>query len=397
MKNKSKSNSSSLGPQTLAIHAGEGVRHGVGAPVGAPICRTSTFTFASTAEMKLWAEGKSKAYIYTRYGNPSLAIVEQKIAAMEGAEAAVVTASGMAAISSALIGTLQQGDEMISTAQTYGGTYRLMRDMFPGMGITVHHVGVDLAGIEKLVSPRTKALYVETPTNPTVRLVDLQKAIVFAKKHKLISIIDNTFATPVLQNPIKLGFDMVVHSATKGLAGHSDVIAGVAVGNRKWMHRIQEMVIYFGGSMDPEAAFLLNRGIKTVALRVKRQGENALAVAKFLESHKNVGRVHYPGLKSHPDHALAKRQMRGFGSMLAFDMKGGLPAARRVCDRVRLFLLAASLGGVESLVVLPAYTSHYNMSVAELAKAGITPGTIRVSIGVEDPEDLLADLRQALA
>jgi methionine-gamma-lyase len=397
MKNKSKSNSSSLGPQTLAIHAGEGVRHGVGAPVGAPICRTSTFTFASTAEMKLWAEGKSKAYIYTRYGNPSLAIVEQKIAAMEGAEAAVVTASGMAAISSALIGTLQQGDEMISTAQTYGGTYRLMRDMFPGMGITVHHVGVDLAGIEKLVSPRTKALYVETPTNPTVRLVDLQKAIVFAKKHKLISIIDNTFATPVLQNPIKLGFDMVVHSATKGLAGHSDVIAGVAVGNRKWMHRIQEMVIYFGGSMDPEAAFLLNRGIKTVALRVKRQGENALAVAKFLESHKNVGRVHYPGLKSHPDHALAKRQMRGFGSMLAFDMKGGLPAARRVCDRVRLFLLAASLGGVESLVVLPAYTSHYNMSVAELAKAGITPGTIRVSIGVEDPEDLIADLRQALA
>jgi methionine-gamma-lyase len=397
MKNKSKSNSSSLGPQTLAIHAGEGVRHGVGAPVGAPICRTSTFTFASTAEMKLWAEGKSKAYIYTRYGNPSLAIVEQKIAAMEGAEAAVVTASGMAAISSALIGTLQQGDEMISTAQTYGGTYRLMRDMFPGMGITVHHVGVDLAGIEKLVSPRTKALYVETPTNPTVRLVDLQKAIVFAKKHKLISIIDNTFATPVLQNPIKLGFDMVVHSATKGLAGHSDVIAGVAVGNRKWMHRIQEMVIYFGGSMDPEAAFLLNRGIKTVALRVKRQGENALAVAKFLESHPKVGRVHYPGLKSHPDHALAKRQMRGFGSMLAFDMKGGLPAARRVCDRVRLFLLAASLGGVESLVVLPAYTSHYNMSVAELAKAGITPGTIRVSIGVEDPEDLIADLRQALA
>jgi cystathionine beta-lyase/cystathionine gamma-synthase len=397
MKNKSKSNSSSLGPQTLAIHAGEGVRHGVGVPVGAPICRTSTFTFASTAEMKLWAEGKSKAYIYTRYGNPSLAIVEQKIAAMEGAEAAVVTASGMAAISSALIGTLQQGDEMISTAQTYGGTYRLMRDMFPGMGITVHHVGVDLAGIEKLVSPRTKALYVETPTNPTVRLVDLQKAIVFAKKHKLISIIDNTFATPVLQNPIKLGFDMVVHSATKGLAGHSDVIAGVAVGNRKWMHRIQEMVIYFGGSMDPEAAFLLNRGIKTVALRVKRQGENALAVAKFLESHPKVGRVHYPGLKSHPDHALAKRQMRGFGSMLAFDMKGGLPAARRVCDRVRLFLLAASLGGVESLVVLPAYTSHYNMSVAELAKAGITPGTIRVSIGVEDPEDLIADLRQALA
>ena len=386
-----------LGTQTLAIHAGEGVRHGVGVSVGAPICRTSTFTFSSTAEMKLWAEGKSKAYIYTRYGNPTLAVVEKKIAAMEGAEAAVVTASGMAAISGALIGTLQQGDELISTAQTYGGTYRLMRDMFPGMGIKVHHVGVDLDGIEELVTPRTKVLYVETPTNPTVRLVDLQQAIVFAKKHKLISIIDNTFATPVLQNPIALGFDIVVHSATKGLAGHSDVIAGVAAGSAKWMHRLQEMVIHFGGSMDPEAAYLLNRGIKTVALRVKQQCDNALAVAKLLESHPKVARVHYPGLKSHPDHALAKRQMRGFGSMLAFDMKGGLAAARRVCDRVRLFLLAVSLGGVESLVVLPAYTSHYNMSVAELAKAGITAGTIRVSIGLEDAEDLIADLKQALA
>jgi cystathionine beta-lyase/cystathionine gamma-synthase len=386
-----------LGPQTLAIHAGEGQRHGVGVPVGTPICRTSSFTFSSTAEMKRWAEGKSKAYIYTRYGNPSLATVERKIAAMEGAEAAVVTASGMAAISSALIGALKQGDELISTAQVYGGTYRLMRDIFPGMGIKVHQVGVDLAGIESLVTPRSKVLYVETPTNPTVRLVDTHKAIAFAKKHKLLSIIDNTFATPVLQQPIALGYDIVVHSATKALAGHSDVIAGVAAGSKQWMHRIQDMVIYLGGSMDPEAAFLLNRGIKTLALRVKRQGENAIAVAKYLEKHPKVARVHYPGLASHPDHNLAMRQMRGFGSMLAFDMKGGLSAARRFCDRVQLFLLAASLGGVESLVVLPAYTSHYNMSVAELAKAGITPGTVRVSSGIEDPEDLIADLKQALA
>jgi methionine-gamma-lyase len=365
--------------------------------VGAPICRTSTFTFASTAEMKRWAEGKSKAYIYTRYGNPSLAIVEKKIAALEGAEAAVVTASGMAAISHALLVALQQGDEVISTAQVYGGTYRLMRDVFPGLGIKVHHASVDLQGIESLVTPRTKVLYVETPTNPTVRLVDLNKAAAFAKKHKLTSIIDNTFATPVLQNPIKLGFDMVVHSATKALAGHSDVIAGVAVGNKEWIDRIQHMVIYLGGSMDPEAAFLLNRGIKTLALRVRRQCENALAVAKYLERHPKVARVHYPGLASHLDHALAKKQMRGFGSMLAFDMKGGLPAARRVCDRVRLFLLAASLGGVESLVVLPAFTSHYNMTVDELTKAGITPGTVRVSIGIEDAEDLIADLKQSLA
>jgi methionine-gamma-lyase len=386
-----------LGPQTNAVHAGEGNKHGVGVGVGTPIARTSTFTFSSTEEMKRWAEGKSKAYIYTRYGNPTLAIAEGKIAALEGAEAAVVTASGMAAISSALLGALKCGDELISTAQLYGGTYRLMRDVFPDMGIKVHHVGTDLAGIEKLVNSRTRVLYVESPTNPTVRLVDVEKAAQFAKKHKLISIIDNTFATPVLQQPIKLGYDMVVHSATKALAGHSDVIAGVAVGNKQWMDRVQHMVIYLGGSMDPEAAYLLNRGIKTLGLRVRKQGENAMAVAKFLEKHPKVARVFYPGLPSHPDHKLAKRQMRGFGSMLAFDLKGGLPAARRVCDGVQLFLLAASLGGVESLVVLPAYTSHYNMTEEELARGGVTPGMVRVSIGIEDAEDLIADLQQALA
>ncbi len=385
------------GPETNAVHAGEGNKHGVGVGVGTPIARTSTFTFSSTAEMKLWAEGKSKAYIYTRYGNPTLAIAEQKIAVLEGAEAAVVTASGMAAISSALLGALKCGDELISTAQLYGGTYRLMRDVFPDMGIKVHHVGTDLAGMEELVNSRTRVLYVESPTNPTVRLVDVEKAAQFAKKHKLVSIIDNTFATPVLQQPIKLGYDMVVHSATKALAGHSDVIAGVAVGNKKWMERVLHMVIYLGGSMDPEAAYLLNRGIKTLGLRVRKQCENAMAVAKALEKHPKVARVFYPGLPSHPDHELAKRQMRGFGSMLAFDLKGGLTAARRVCDRVQLFLLAASLGGVESLVVLPAYTSHYNMTAEELARGGVTPGMVRVSIGIEDPEDLIADLQQALA
>jgi methionine-gamma-lyase len=390
-------NSRVRGSQTNAVHAGEGNKHGVGVGVGTPIARTSTFTFSSTAEMKLWAEGKSKAYIYTRYGNPTLAIAEQKIAALEGAEAAVVTASGMAAISSALLGALKCGDELISTAQLYGGTYRLMRDVFGDLGIKVHHVGTDLAEIEDLVNSRTRVLYVESPTNPTVRLVDIAKAAQFAKKHNLVSIIDNTFATPVLQQPIQLGYDIVVHSATKALAGHSDVIAGVAVGNKKWMERVQHMVIYLGGSMDPEAAYLLNRGIKTLGLRVRKQCENAMAVAKFLEKHPKVARVFYPGLPSHPDYKLAKRQMRGFGSMLAFDLKGGLPAARRVCDRVQLFLLAASLGGVESLVVLPIYTSHYNMTAEELARAGVSPGMVRVSIGIEDSEDLIADLQQALA
>jgi methionine-gamma-lyase len=387
---------SNLGAQTKAIHGGEPPRHGVNGPVVTEIIRTSTFTFSSTEEMKLWAEGKNKAYIYTRYGNPTLSVAEKKIAALEGAEAAVVAASGMAAISSSLLAVLKAGDELISTAQVYGGTYRLMRDVFPNMGITVHHIGTDLGGMEKLVNARSKALYIETPTNPTLRLVDIHKAVAFAKKHKLVSIIDNTFATPVLQNPIALGYDMVVHSATKALAGHSDIIAGVSVGSEEWMAKVRKMIIYLGGSMDPGAAYLLIRGIKTLGVRVARQCENAMAVAQFLEKHPKVARVHYPGLKSHADHELARKQMRGFSSMLAFDMKDGLPAARRFCDRVRLFLLAASLGGVESLVILPIYSSHYNMSDEELRRAGVTPGTVRVSMGLEDKEDLIEDLRQAL-
>jgi len=385
------------GPQTLAIHAGEPPRHGVNTGVGTSICRSSTFTFSSTEEMKEWAEGKNSAYIYTRYGNPTLSVAEGKIAALESAEAAVVTSSGMAAISSALLGALKQGDELISTAQLYGGSYRLMRDVFPDLGITVRHVGTSLAGIESLVTPRTKLLYVETPTNPTLRLVNLDQALAFAKKHKLTSVIDNTFATPALQKPIALGFDMVVHSATKYFGGHSDIIAGAAAGSRRWMDRVRHMVIYLGGSMDPGAAFLLIRGMKTMGVRIERQCANATAIAKFLERHPRVARVHYPGLKSHPDHALARKQMKAFGSMLAFDLQGGLPAARRFCDRVQLFLLAASLGGVESLVVLPIYSSHYRMSAKELELAGVTPGTVRVSVGLEDSADLIEDLKQALA
>jgi methionine-gamma-lyase len=384
------------GDSTLAIHAGEEKFHKA-APVGIEVSRTANFTFSSTEEMKRWADGKSSAYIYTRYGNPTLTIAETKLAALEGAEAAIVTASGMAAISSALFVVLKAGDEVIATRQVYGGTYRLMRDVFPRFGIVVRHVESDLAGIEQLVNPRTKALYVETPTNPTLRLVDLRKAIAFAKEWDLLSMIDNTFASPVLQKPIQMGFDVVLHSATKYLAGHSDLIAGAAVGSRAFIQKVRDNIIYMGGSMDPEAAYLLIRGMKTLEVRMQRQCQTAMIIAKYLERHPRVARVHYPGLASHPDHLLAKRQMKGFGAMLAFDMKGGLAAARRFCDRVRIFLLAASLGGVESLVVLPAYTSHYHMSLTELRAASVEPGTVRVSVGLEDPEDLVEDLRQALA
>ncbi|HEY2118365.1 MAG TPA: aminotransferase class I/II-fold pyridoxal phosphate-dependent enzyme [Candidatus Acidoferrum sp.] len=382
---------------TNAIHAGEPKRHGVGTAVTTQIVRSSTFTFSSSHEMKKWAEGKSNAYIYTRYGNPTLEVAEKKIAALEGAEAAVVTSSGMAAISQTLLSILKYGDEIISTAQLYGGTYRLMRDVFPRFGIISRQVETSLEGIEKYATYKTKCLYVETPTNPALQLVDLRKAIAFSKKHKLLTIVDNTFATPILQNPLALGADIVVHSVTKGLGGHSDLLGGVVLGSAELIKPVRQMMIFLGGCMDPEVAFLLIRGVKTLGVRVERQCETALRVAKFLEHHPKVEKVHYPGLKSHQDHALAKRQMRGFGSMLAFDLKGGLPAARKFCDRVKLFLLAASLGGVESLVLLPIYSSHYRMSEQELGRAGVKPGTVRVSIGLEDSADLIEDLQQALS
>ncbi len=380
---------------TRAIHSGED-KHGVAGPVATPILRSSTFTFSSAAEMKRWAAGKSKEYIYTRYGNPTLTVAESTLAALEGGQAALVTSSGMAAISSAILSVVQAGDEIIATRQLYGGTYRLMRDVLPRMGIRVHHVENDLEGVDRLVNSRTRLLYTESPTNPTLQLVDLRKAVTLARKHRLLAFVDNTFASPVLQRPLEIGFDVALHSATKYLGGHSDLIAGAAVGSRKLIHDVRHTVIALGGSMDPDAAYYLIRGMKTLEIRVRKQGENAMAVAEFLARHSRVKRVHYPGLKSHPDHKLAARQMRGFGAMLAFDLKGGLPAARRFCDRVRVFLLAVSLGGVESLVALPAYTSHYNMSTQEQARSGVEPGTVRVSVGLEDKADLIDDLKQAL-
>jgi methionine-gamma-lyase len=391
-----KNSHSQLHPQTRAIHAGEPPKHGVGAPVTSAIVRSSTFTLASTEELRLWAEGKSKAFMYTRDGNPTLDLAEKKIAALEGADDAVVTSSGMAAISSTLLTFLSNGDELIATSQVYGGAFRLMRDILPRFGITVRHVESSLDRLENLLTPKTKCLYVETPTNPTIYLVDLRKAAAFAKKHHLISIVDNTFATPLLQNPIEYGFDIVIHSVTKGLSGHSDLLGGVAAGKAEYIAGVRHMVSCFGGCMDPDVAFLVMRGMKTLGVRLPRQCETALRVAKYLEKHPKVARVHYPGLKSHPDHELAKKQMRGFGSMLAFDLKGGLPAARKFCDHAKLFLLAASLGGVESLIMLPTYGSHYNMSKEELRRAAVEPGTVRVSIGLEDAQDLIDDLAQAL-
>lgn len=383
------------GDATRAIHAGE-ERHGVAGPVVTPIAQTANFTFASTAQMKRWAEGRSKVYIYTRYGNPTLTVVEQKLAALERGEAALVFSSGMAAITTALLTVLSAGDEMLTTCYLYGGTYRLFRDVFPRLGIRVHYVSTSLEEVARLVNPRTRLLYVESPTNPTLQVIDLRRAVALARRHKLVSIIDNTFATPVLQKPLTLGFGLVMHSATKFLSGHSDLIAGALVGNRALIQRARQTQIYLGGSMDPSAGYLLLRGIKTLEVRVKKQCASAMAIARFLARHPKVRRVNYPGLRSHPDHQLARRQMNGgFGGMMSFDLPT-LAAARRFCDRLRVILLAASLGSVESLVSLPAYTSHYRMSRQELAAAGVSEGTVRLSVGIEDTRDLIEDLRQAL-
>jgi methionine-gamma-lyase len=386
---------SERGAATIALHGGER-RHGISGPVAPPIVQTANFTFKNVEEMKRWAEGRSKVDVYTRYGNPTLRVAEEKLAALEGGEAALVTASGMAAISTTLLTLLSAGDELISTRQIYGGAYRLMRNYLPRLGIKVHFVDGDLKGVEELVTPRTRVLYTETPTNPTLGVVDLRQAVRLARRFKLTSVVDNTFASPILQQPLKLGFDLTVHSATKYLGGHSDIIAGAVVGGRALVNRIREGVIHFGGSLDPGAGFLLQRGLKTLQVRVEQQAATALKVARYLERHPAVARVHYPGLRSHPGHRLARRQMKGFGAMLAFDAKGGLAAARRFGNRVRVFLLAASLGGVESLAILPAYTSHHGISRQELAAAGISPGTVRLSVGLEDPADLIADLKQAL-
>ena len=387
---------SNTGAATRAVHGGES-HHGISGPVIPPIHQTANFTFASTAEMKRWVEGKSDIDIYTRYGNPTLRVAEQTLAELEEAEGALVTASGMAAITSSILSFVGTGDEIIATTSIYGGTYRFMRDMLPKLGVKVHFVPVDLEGVESLINKRTKILYTESPTNPTLQLVDLRKAAALARKHKLVSMVDNTFATPIFQRPATMGFDLSLHSATKYLGGHSDIIAGAVAGRRTLLAQVRATMIKLGGSLDPGAGFLLIRGIRTLETRVRRQSENALAVAKFLENHNAVACVHYPGLASHPDHRLARRQMDGFGAMMAFDMKRGLSAARRFCDRLRLFALAASLGGVESLAVLPLYTTHYGLSKKELAAAGVSPGTIRLSIGLEDVEDLISDLKQALS
>jgi cystathionine beta-lyase/cystathionine gamma-synthase len=385
----------SQGAATTAIHTGE--RLPAADSLTTPIYETSTFVFSSAADVQAYADGSRPGYLSSRYDNPTVVAVEQKLAAVDGAEASLVFASGMAATSTALFGLLSAGDEVVCCAAIYGGTYHVLHGLAAKFGITTRFATLDeFRTPERLVGPATRLVWFETPINPTLRCLDVAAVAAACRAAGVLSVADNTFASPVNQPVLAMGVDLSMQSVTKYLNGHSDVTGGVLSGRREIIDRLARTRRLLGGILDPQPAFALARGVKTVGLRVARHNETALAVARALEGHPALVAVHYPGLESHPDHAIAARQMRGFGGMLCLDLTGGQAAAFRAFDRLQLVQRAASLGGVESLCSLPILTSQYGLDDAALARAGVTRGMMRISIGLEDAADLIADLRQAI-
>jgi cystathionine beta-lyase/cystathionine gamma-synthase len=387
--------------QTRAIHGNKlSPYQGSVAP---PIVQTSTYRFATSDDAVRYAQGDPDVYVYTRYHNPTVREAQERLALMMGAERALLFSSGMAAITSSILSMVKAGDTIISTPGLYGGTYRFFRDILPRFNITVKYVQPNaLDDIPRLATPSTRLVYFETPTNPTLRIVDIGGVVAATRKasHKhrapILTMIDNTFASSLNQHALALGVDVVVESGTKYLGGHSDIMAGVVAGKDAFVRGVHTQLKYYGGCADPFAAYLLLRSLKTFELRVSRQNENARALAAFLGRHPGVKRVLYPGLPSHPDHPIAKKQMKEFGGMVTIDVKGGLKAAVKVCDALCVAINAMSLGGVETLVSIPVYSSHVNMTDDELQRHGVTPGMIRISVGVEGIEDLKKDFAQAL-
>ena len=372
---------------TICLHAGQEPDPSTGAIV-TPIYQTSTYVQDEL--------GVHKGYEYARTQNPTRFALERNIAAIEGGKAGFAFASGMAAIGA--IGTLlKAGDHVIVSENTYGGTFRFFDKVLTRVAISFSWVDTaNLDEVEREISPATRMLFVETPTNPVMRLTDLAAAAALARRHNLRLVVDNTFASPYIHRPIDFGADLVVHSTTKYLNGHSDSVGGVVVATRdddiEWLTFVQNAE---GAILGPFDAWLVLRGTKTLAIRMERHNANGLAMAQYLEAHPKVTKVHYPGLPSHPQHALARKQMRGFGGMIAFDL-GSLEAARRLLNSVRLCALAESLGGVETLISHPATMTHASVPADRRAALGITDGLVRISVGIEDIEDLKADLAQAL-
>jgi cystathionine beta-lyase/cystathionine gamma-synthase len=384
------------GPATELIHAGETDR-GVAAPLTTPIYETTTFVFDSADDVLAYNEGRSAKYLYSRYTNPTVIATEQKLAAVDRAEAALAFSSGQGATTTILMSQLRSGDEVVCGAAIYGGTLHLLQDVLANFGIRTRFVSLEaLAAPEELFTDRTRLVWFESPVNPTLRCVDVRRIAAACRARSVLSAIDNTFASPVNQQPLALGIDLAMQSATKYLNGHSDVTGGVVTGSKALLAPIEKARRLLGTVMDPHPAYALGRGLKTLPLRVARHNESALAVADFLSSDRRVSRVFYPGLASHPDHDIARRQMTGYGGMVCFDLDGRYERAVRLYDRLRLIKRAASLGGVESLISMPVLTSQWGHTDDQLREAGITKGMLRLSVGLEDARDLIEDLDQAL-
>ncbi|HSE04207.1 MAG TPA: aminotransferase class I/II-fold pyridoxal phosphate-dependent enzyme [Methylomirabilota bacterium] len=385
-----------VGPSTLAVHGGE-TRPKPAHSLTIPIVQTATYTFTNTQELKDHFDGKIERVEYGRYGNPTQRVAELKLAALEGAGDCLLFASGMAAMTTALFAMLSRGTHVVVTDDSYRRTRQFLNQTLGRYGIEVSTVPAgDYEALEDAIRPTTRVLLSESPTNPYNRILDLEQFAAIGRRHRVKTVIDATFATPFNQRPLEWGVDLVMHSATKYLGGHNDLLAGAVLGSRELVGGIRGMQGITGAVIDPFAAYLLVRGLKTLALRIERQNANAQAIAEFLAGHPNITAVHYAGLPSHREHEVAKRQMRGFGGVVSFEVRGDLDAATRVVDACAIPHLAVSLGGVESLIEQPAIMSFYELTTEERLEIGIKDNLIRYSVGIEDVDDLIADLAQAL-
>jgi methionine-gamma-lyase len=382
---------------TQAVHAGEAPCPATGA-LDTPIYQSTTFVSPNSDEMAAVYSEEKFGYMYTRYGNPTIHALELKMAALEAGEAAIATASGMAAISSAILGYVQSGGHVVSARSLYGAAYDFLAQKLPMFGASATFVESTKAeDFESCIRPNTRLIYFETPSNPVLDIIDITALAEVARSHRLPLMIDNTFASPVLQQPIAAGVTVVVHSATKYLCGHGDALGGMIIGPQSYIAGVNKDIVRdFGGVISPFNAWLILRGIHTLPLRVQAQCANAAQIAGFLNSHPKIERVNYPGLPGHPGHAIAKRQMKAFGAMISFEVKGGYDAGKKVMDRVNLFARAASLGDTRSLIVHSASTSHRAVPRPQRLAIGVTDGLVRLSVGVEAAEDLIEDLDQAL-
>ena len=383
------------GFSTRAVRAGERTDPETGAVV-TPIYETAVFAFSSTQQLVDAVSEKSSRDVYTRWSNPTITAAERKIAELEGAEDCAVFSSGMAATSTAIISLVSPGDHIVSTRDLYGGTLDFFTNLMSRFDVRTTFVeATNIGEIESAVRKNTKLLFLETPTNPTLKLVDLSKVAEISRDSGAKVLVDNTFATPYNQQPLRFGCDAAIHSATKYLVGHSDVTAGGIAGPKELIGPMKKLRRVLGGVLDPHGAWLLLRGMKTLALRMERHNLNGQQVAEYLESHPKVKRVYYPGLSTHPQRSLAKRQMKGFGGVLSFELKGDLNHTIRLVDSLKLALIGASLGGTETLVSQPSRATHYFMNPEERQKAGISDSLIRLSLGIEDADDIISDLAQA--